>query len=170
MPIHGLVMAASGRLTRAGADESGAAVECEWCDDANTRSLDPFGVAPPTASQICGGKLRTTVRVFAAMSSNALMPFSLGNHISIGAPLADDGLFEKMTILAAADAVKLPTPLSLAGDAGVGHPEFAAAEIVALQNSRPEIFGNLGASVAKICANASHAPPNALSGRLKKWV
>jgi galactose mutarotase-like enzyme len=115
MPIHGFAMSRPWKAQRAAADESSAVVECELCDDAATRSFYPFGFTLRMTAQISDGKLQTTVRVHAARDNDAPMPFCLGNHISVRAPLTGNRQFEEVKILAATDAVKSPTPLGLAG-------------------------------------------------------
>jgi len=115
MPLHGFVMERRWRVTRIRADDGLATVECELGDNAATRVFFPFAYLLTITTEVGADGLKSTFTVNAARSNKTPMPFCVGNHITLRAPLARRGAFNSVRVSAPTDKVRAALPLGLAG-------------------------------------------------------
>jgi len=113
MPIHGFVMNREWKVLEARSDENAASMQCSFEDDEQTRCCFPFRFRLQITFYLSDGLLRAIFRIEAHKENVTPMPFCIGNHITIRAPLTERGRFEDVRIFAPVRRVHHVTNLGL---------------------------------------------------------
>lgn len=87
IPIHGFARDQAWRIVRRGSCDGSAFLVLVLNDDAQTRSMYPFGFTLTTEYRIWRDALYIRQTVQAARANQEPMPFSIGNHITFKIPL-----------------------------------------------------------------------------------
>lgn len=102
MPLHGFARELPWTLERIDR-AAGTAVLC-LTDTAQTRRLYPFGFRTTAEYRVTRSRLEIDYEVEAAAANSAPMPFSIGNHITLRAPLVPGGDPARVTVATPARA------------------------------------------------------------------
>ncbi|MSU47741.1 MAG: hypothetical protein EXS37_01365 [Opitutus sp.] len=89
IPISGFVRNMAWNVVRSQADDGGVIVELTLSDSAETRAQYPFSFRLEVTYRLQEGRLEMLHRVVAGANNDAVMFFSIGNHMTFRMPLVD---------------------------------------------------------------------------------